>query len=276
MKSSHLLVCLDLSSYDKVCIKQAITLASKLGSITEITFMHNIKFDFLNNLEFFKEEQLNQLISRIKIDIESKIADYRLALRANTIVCVTSNASTVDAIYSKLKGDSTIVIMGLKKSKDGKAMLPIKLLQSHDRLAPLILFPKGANLSFEEILISSQLHELKKYKAVLPILEQLSSNIKWLKIIKNPITYFPYLNIESEDIKVSSKEIVDSNYVRLNIEMVTKKSHNVADAILSYAEGNRSDLLVMARNESKTSAKLLGSNVLKVIQQNEVTPMLIV
>lgn len=279
MKINHLLVCLDLSAYDKSCIKQSILISSELKSIGKVTFFHNIRYDFIDKLIHFDEEKMQLLKIKIEEDIESKINHIRETLNATVEVRVSSLPNTIEALYSRLQEAGTLAIMALKQKSDGKAILPVKFLQLNVS-SPLLLIPKNCNQTFNKMVIASQKETLKKYDKLIPIIETFNNNLTWLKIVKIPKTYFPYLNTDLIDYNLSKPNIQNDSFGDFTIDAAVVKAPNVSSAILNFVNENCYDLLVMAKNENDSSdqksLKPLGSNLQKVLQVNEGVAMLVV
>jgi hypothetical protein len=276
MNYNHILVCLDLSTYDNSCIKKSIILANKLKGVKKITYFHNIKFDFLNKLAYFNEDQLADLVNKIKEDLDSRIDHFRRVIDITLEVLVTTDSSTIQSIFTNVTVEESLVLMGLKKKDDGKAILPLKYLRYKFNTAPLLLIPKSKENIWKNILIASQLKTLHKYYPLLSSLQSLDSKIRWLRIIKTPVTYFPYLNIEKEEFisqSLKNDEIKISNF---DIEVIERKAPNVANEILGYIEDRELGLVIMSKNESVSLSSNIGSNTLKVIQANEKVPMLVI
>lgn len=278
MKINHLLVCLDLSTYDKSCIKQSILISSKLKSIKKVTYFHNIRYDFIDKMIHFDRKRMQLLKIKIEEDIESKIHHYHDTLNVNLEVCVSSFPKTIEAVQSQLKQEGTLTIMALKQKSDGKAILPIKFLQLGVS-SPLLLIPKLRDHMFNKMVIADQKKSLDKYLKLISFIEIFNNKLTWLNVVKIPKTYFPYLNTDLIDYNLSKPKVENDSFAHFSIDFVVVKSPNISNAILNFVDKSGCDLLIMSKNELTSKDlkpnKTIGSNLQKVLQVNEEIAMLI-
>lgn len=282
-KIKNLLVCLDLSAYDASCVKGAAYMANTIDSISQITLLHNIRFDFLTKVDGFDQQDYKNLEEKIVNDIHNKYAAAFQQCPSKVTIKVTHHNKTTEAILPLLGDGDTLLISGLKHPQDGLGILPQMVMQIDTGRNPHLLCSKKMNLPFQHVVIASELNKnisnlLERYQFVN---QYLHLPITLLSILRLPAIYFPFLSIDQSSlIEISASDTVDippdisaqyrvKNYVR-------KSSNNIASAISEYYHDSDANLLVVSRNKKEKSQFAIGKTTLKLLEQKHNKPIYIV
>lgn len=284
---TKLLVCLDLSPYDKACVEQAVLLSRHLTSIEKVVLLHNIRFDFLNSVPEFAQRDYDGLRSRIEEAIAERYKD-RFDARHLPQVKVTKRDYTIDAISEEL-GDSgqTLLIVGQKRRKDGAGIVPLRILQLDEQRSPILFTPKKQLDLAPELVIATDLSKqnvtLFHFAKVLG--EALSAQLTSLHISRLPMAYFPYIGKNDTEMKQQVlrqaekkvKKFIESQPDLAVDRIVTLSSNNVARSIADFYTDSAAGLLLLNRSSrSNLEADVVGSITRSILADPIGKPVLVI
>lgn len=279
MKVSRILVCLDLSTYDKTCISRSVRLTEQLSGVKQITFYHNIKYDFVNELVRFSDTDLHDLKKKIKKDIASRVAKHQVHPDLNVEVVVSARQNTIDGIIDMINDEQCLVFMGLKSDMDGKGIVPLELVRrdrstSYYYLCTAKKEPKG-----KKIVLRGLRRSPSYYSDVITWLTQLELPLTDLKIERFPLAYFPYLQKGNRDIEFKKDVDPNEHPFGRSVQYETVQGHDVVKTTLTYCREKKARLLVMDRIKPGTSTVAerfsIRPEVVKVIQLSKQTDLLL-
>ena len=114
MKIDKLFIGLDLSKYDNACIENAYYLLTHIATIETVVLYHNIKFDFIGELDEFTALSSGQLREKILKHIKKNYVPMFQEHADKVIPTVTDDNSTINAIKNQLpyNTSSTLFLFG--------------------------------------------------------------------------------------------------------------------------------------------------------------------
>lgn len=277
MTINKLLVCLDLSKYDESCIQKAHYISSTAKNIQSITFLHNIRYDFLSNIKSFTQEDMADLKYRIEQDINQKIISYKFDEIAEVSVKVTENDETVHSLITESADQNTLVIMGLKDQSDGKGILPTRFLEKDQNNSKLFLCSKKTSDKLTRVTIATNKKSIDEYKHLISWMNNFDSSLVFLTVDKVPLSYFPYIKSD-KSIEIKKRPTLNTTNSTSRINSITIEGHDISESIQEYANKNKVDLIIL--NRAEKSKKLItlpkvGSTIIRMLQSNSRTNMLI-
>ena len=289
MKINKLFVCLDLSDYDRECIKYAAFLVSKVNLISSVVLFHNIRFDFIDVVPDFKKTAVNDL----KRKIAQKITDqYRHVFDSSGAVAeviVDDNNNTNVSLENTI-GDhkKTLVVMGLKKKEDGTGIVPMKHLAHTSLTNPVLLCPRKTLPRAASVLLAVDL-SLKTDQVLdagMFFARKLGSKITGVNVNALPVSYFPYIDFSSrmlrEKLKAKAKKhfqsFLDNNKgIQADWDFELLTGDNIAANIFNYFEEHRGNLLIIGKTgETHTKRNRLGGTTNRILKVGFKKPILIV
>jgi nucleotide-binding universal stress UspA family protein len=261
MKKIHsILVCLDLSNFDKAITNFTIYLENHLEADARITLFHNIRYDFLGNQIKLSTEQIQQLKQKIKSEIHDQCRPLFKNQNIDFDLIIDDDNNTIRAILKARDAcDADLILMGKKRDNEGAGIVPQKLLSMDRKRTPVLLVREGKPPKIENFVAAVDLTPItaRVVDATGDLAKQFGGTPTCLYVYQIPITYFPYIESSKEeltaDIKENStkkfrsfiKENKDLQLVNWNLEL--RKGTNIARSIVEYLEETDSDLLVIAR-----------------------------
>lgn len=285
---NKLLVCLDLSPYDKACVKQAVQLSKHLNAVQEVVLLHNIRFDFLRNVPEFAQRDYEQLTERIEEAIAERFGNHFGAGTAPRIK-VTTAEKTIDALEAELgEQRKTLLIVGHKQRKDGAGVVPLRLLERDKYRSPILFAPKEGVLPGAKIVVATDLsrqnEDLFRFARVLG--DNLSAELVSLHVSKLPMAYFPYIRenntqMKQQLLREAEKKVAAflKSQPDLTVDrVVTLSSNNISRSIVEFfTEESAAGLLLLNRSsKSNLGNDLLGSITRSVLAEPVGKPILVI
>lgn len=268
---NNILVCLDLSSFDKALTDFTVYLENHLDADAKITLFHNIRYDFLGSQIRLSNSQILILKDKIR---DSILKECRPLFKNQDIdfdLIIDDNNSTVKSILKARDNcEADLIVMGKKLEDEGAGIVPQKLLSLDRKRTPVLLVRDGRLPNIEHFTAAVDLTPItaRVVDATGDLARQFGGMPTCLYVYQIPITYFPYIESSNDDLKEEIKENSrekfqsfikeneDLKLVNWNLEL--KKGTNVARSIIEYLEESDSDLLVIAR---VGQINLLGTRV---------------
>ena len=275
---NKLLVCLDLSPYDKTCVERAVQLSRYLPPVGEVVLLHNIRFDFLRSVPEFAQSDHAKLARRIEEAIVERFGS-RFGTAPAPRINVTTAESTVAALEAELDdAGKTLLIMGHKQRKDGAGVVPLRLLERDKYRSPILFTPKASALPQTEIVVATDLSrqnaELFRFAQLLG--ENLSARLVSLHISKLPMAYFPYIgkndtDMQQQQLREAEKKVATflNAQDQLSVDrVVTLTSNNIARSITEFYVDSPAELLLLNRSSrGKLGADVVGSITRSVLAE---------
>ena len=289
MKINKLFVCLDLSDYDRECIKYAAFLVANTESVSKVVLFHNIRFDFINALPDFEKTAVNDLKRKIEQKIINQyrhVFDHpRVVLQVIVDDNNNTNASLENTIGNHKK---TLVVMGLKKREDGTGIVPMKHLAHTGLTNPVLLCPRKTLPRVSSVLLavdlSSRTDEI--LDAGVFFAQKLNSKITGVNVNALPVSYFPYIDFSSRTIREKLKAKAKKRFHHFlekneqfqddwDFELLT--GDNIAASIFNYFEERRCDLLIIGKTgETHAKHNRLGGTTNRILKIDFRKPVLVV
>ncbi|WP_236980010.1 universal stress protein [Membranihabitans maritimus] len=247
-------VALDLTEMDEILIRYVDYLADKLKGVEEVTFFHNIKYDFPEDVEELINELDKPLADLIRDDILEKINLNFTSKSISTQVVITQKDSSSHAIAENAKStQSDIILVGKKVNYEGAGIMPGKLLRLTE--ASVLFLPETAYHNIFNILnpIDFTASSLTAYKVAEEIKNRTEANLSCLHIYNIPMNYFPYIPLEKVRSKVvNSSEKEYQSFLRkadnsgeTNCVFIDSKNRSIAQSIYNYAFRKHFDFIVV-------------------------------
>lgn len=284
----RILICLDLSDYDKACIAYVKQIINTFDTIKEVELLHNVRYDFLEMVPDFEIKDHKLLKKRIEQDIKSHFSMEFDKLPIDLSINVSSEKNSVDAIRKRIEyNPTTLLVMGAKDKQDGTGILPFKVLASDKYKCPLFLCPKNIVKIEGRILVATDLsiQNIRLFKITQFFANQLSLQEKVLHVAKLPTSYFPYFNAGNEEMKKTLIKKADKkyhDYMGRSEEIQIKEydiisSSNVSAAIYNYFVSNDQCLLALGRaGRSNLPGFQIGGVIRRYLLEKQIKPVLVV
>lgn len=282
-KINSILVCLDLSNFDKALTDFTIFLENHLDAEARITLFHNVRYDFLGNEMKLREDQIHKLKEKIKSEIHEQCKPMFKNKNIDFDLIIDDDNSTVKALLKARDAcDADLILMGKKRDDEGAGILPQKLLSMDRKRTPVLLLREGKTPKIENFVAAVDLTPVtaRVVDATGDLAKQFGGTPTCLFVYQIPITYFPYIESSNEELKAEIKEnsreklnsfINDNEDLKLvNWNLELRKGTNIARSIVEYLEESNSDLLVIAR---VGKPNLLGMRVGGVTRRLLGTPL---
>ncbi|HKK89521.1 MAG TPA: universal stress protein [Saprospiraceae bacterium] len=270
-KINSILVCLDLSSFDKALTNFTIYLENHLDADAKITLFHNIRYDFLGSQMKLSEEQIQTLKQKIKSEIHDQCKPSFKNENIDFDLIIDDDNSTIKSILKARDAcDADLILMGKKRDDEGAGIVPQKLLSMDRKRTPMLLVREGRMPKIENFVAAVDLTPItaKLVDFTGDLAGQFGGTPTCLYVYQIPITYFPYIESSNKELKAEIKENSmekfssfikeneDLKLVNWNLEL--RKGTNIARSIVEYLEESDGDLLVIAR---VGKPNLLGTRV---------------
>lgn len=289
MKINKLFVCLDLSDYDRECIKYAAFLVAKTQSVSEVVLFHNIRFDFMNAMPDFEKTAVHDLKRKIAQKITEQYGHVFDDFGVTPEVIVDDDNSTDTALENTIGNHKkALVVMGLKKKEDGTGIVPIKHLAHTNLKNPVLLCPRKTMPQASSVLLAVDL-SLKTnqiLEAGVFFAEKLGSKITGVNINALPVSYFPYIDFSNRTLKEKLKSKAKKRFQSFldknrqfqedwDFELLT--GDNITASIFNYFEERRCDLLIIGKTgETGTKHNRLGGTTSRILKADFKKPVLVV
>lgn len=259
-KINSILVCLDLSSFDKALTNFTIYLENHLDADARITLFHNIRYDFLGSQMKLSEGQIRTLKEKIKVEIHDQCKPLFKNKNIEFDLIIDDDNSTVKSILKARDAcEADLILMGRKREDEGAGIVPQKLLSMDRKRTPVLLVREGKPPKIDNFVAAVDLTPVtaKVVDATGDLAKQFGGTPTCLYVYQIPITYFPYIESSNEELKAEIKENSTNKFrsfikenedlklVNWNLEL--RKGTNIARSIVEYLEESDSDLLVIAR-----------------------------
>lgn len=259
-KINSILVCLDLSSFDKALTNFTIYLENHLDADARITLFHNIRYDFLGSQMKLSEGQIRTLKEKIKGEIHDQCKPLFKNKNIDFDLIIDDENSTVKSILKARDAcEADLILMGKKRDDEGAGIVPQKLLSMDRKRTPVLLVRQGKPPKIDNFVAAVDLTPVtaKVVDATGDLAKQFGGTPTCLYVYQIPITYFPYIESSNEELKAEIKENSTNKFrsfikenedlklVNWNLEL--RKGTNIARSIVEYLEESDSDLLVIAR-----------------------------
>ncbi len=268
----NILVPTDLSDLSKVAIEYAIKMANKLDG--NITLLHvvtviqptratmRIKFKSLEQeLVDIAKEDMDKLLEEV-----SKAGKLSQPIKIKIVKGASFNA-TVKREAKKLR--TGLIVMGtrgasgLKKYVLGSSTTSVIEVSS----VPVLAVPElGAFKNFKNVVYATDLkHVEKEIKTLLPYLEIFGSTIHLIHITN------AQKNVLSIEAKIDAS-VKKSGYGNVIVRVLVSK--DVDDAIASYVEAIKADLLTMFTHEPNFYEKMFNRSMTRKMAFQSKIPLL--
>lgn len=293
MKINKLFLGLDLSKYDKVCIENAYYLLTHIPTIETVVLYHNIKFDFIGELDEFTALSCSQLREKILKHIKKVYVPMFKEHSEKVIPTVTDDNSTINALKNQLayNTNSTLFIFGSKSHKDGTGDVPMKTVSLKMFNSPALFCPRSAKTPYKSLFAAIDLKAKGSDKNVIAWANNFREYFPKLEVTgvyvnETPISYFPYIekgdteiadelwhNCEDKFKKLAEKHqkhVKDWNFKLLKGKGVVR---NLNKAI----KDEKPDLMIVGRNSTfLRNTNVYGSTTRKLLMSAPKVPILVI
>ncbi|WP_194775485.1 universal stress protein [Pararhodonellum marinum] len=284
-KTFKVMVGLDLTEMDEILIQKIVALAPIID-ISNIYFVH-VASDLTLPKEITEAypDLMAPVDEAIRKDLSSKIAKHDIPTNVSWEVSV-KEGNSVDTIlrWAKIK-DVDFMVVGRKESLEGSGSLS-KSLARKAPCSVIFLTEKAPAKAPEKILVPIDFSTYTKLTLEFAqhIANKLNGTVQCIHIYEVPIGYHKTGKSFEEFAKImkGNAEKEYHRFIQKNklpeypCEFLLKENGNVARFILKLAKEHKNDLIIMgSRGRTDSAAVLLGSMAEKLIEINNLTPMVI-
>ena len=290
MTINNLLICLDLSEFDRAILDYALFVASKLSDKPRLILFHNIRYDFLDDGLGLEPAEINRLKATIEANIRSA---YEARITQTGLSCeilVREDNSTAQALLrARHEKYVDLIIMGQKKPPYGAGILPLKVLTLDQSRTPVLLVPVGVQARIDQVLAPIDLSPATtKILSWLGHLEErLHNQSEGIYVYQLPMTYFPYFSTSDDELEEKLKRkaekriagFLEKHAIRpANTWPITvKKGANITKVILGHLEKQPADLIILGRiGRTGLLGNQLGGVTRRLIAARTAIPLLII
>jgi len=286
-----ILVCLDLSEYDRSCVQHARLLASRLAEVEEVVLFHNIRFDFIHSLESFDEKEAGFLKVRIETYLSANYSDLFGEIVSQLVIRVEDYRDTVVAIDHVMEADpNTLVVFGNKAPARGSGEVSFRVLSLKSLSSPVLLCPPNERSGLSSIAVALDLESKGRDPVLVDFANDLGgffpeANMIGIHVNKIPAVYFPYFDRDDqrleEELSRNSRKKFDRMAGRLgqnldhwNLVMISGK--DISKTLIAYLGSKSLDLLIIGKHASSLEIPgVLGGNARKTALQTTSSAILL-
>ena len=286
MEIDKLFIGLDLSKYDDACIENAHSLLNHIPTIETVILYHNIKFDFIGELDEFTVMSSGQLRDKILKHIKKTYIPLFKEHAQKVSSVVTDDNSTINALKNQLAYNtaSTLFIFGSKSNEDGSGDVPMKTVSLKMFNSPALFCPLSTNTPYKTLFAAIDLTTKgndKKIIAYFPDLE-----VTGIYVNETPITYFPYIGKEDNDLADELWNNCETKFKKLTEDhrkhvkewkFKLLKGKGVVRNLNEAIKKERPNILIMGKNSTfLRNTNLYGSTTRKLLMSSPKAPILVI
>jgi len=293
MKIDKLLIGLDLSKYDNACIDNACYLLDHIPTIETVVLYHNIKFDFIGELDQFTTLSCSQLKEKILKHIKKSYVPLFKKHSKKVIPTVTDDNSTINAFKNQLpyNTSSTLFIFGSKSQEDGTGDVPMKTVSLKMFNSPVLFCPVPAKTPYKTLFAAIDLKTkgsdknviawANNFRAYFPKLE-----VTGVYVNETPIAYFPYIEKEDDEIadelwhncEAKFKKLTENHQKHVkewNFKLL--KGKGVVQNLKKAIKKEKPNILIVGRNSTfLRNTNIFGSTTRKLLMSAPKIPVLVI
>ncbi|WP_200974978.1 universal stress protein [Echinicola sp. 20G] len=286
-KRNIALIGLDLSKMDQVILDNTKKVI-KLLNLEKIYFMHiSENLALPEDITSTYPNLLAPVDESIELGIKKKVDE--LGISDEVAVEVTAEeGNPMDSLlrWSKIK-NADFIIMGRKTELEGSGTLPKRIAQKAPN-SVLFITEGMDDKQFKKILVPidfSSHTELILEKVERFIKNHQDAEIKYIHVYDVPIgyhktgkSYEEFAEIMRQNAQKEFEKMVKQHKIEYHpCDFVLKDKASNADHILTTAEENDTDLIIIgSRGRSNSAALLLGSVAERLVHINHKIPMLVI
>lgn len=287
-----LLVALDLTESDPLLLRYASMLSSRLGTIRQVYFVHNIKLAYEAEAPGFLPELDRPLEEIIMEEIGEQVARFFEVSQPDMPfdITVTNQTNTPTALAQLCEENEVdLVLVGKKIAYSGSGIVVQKLLRVPKLTANVLLVPDTASQHLGHIVAGIDFSEPSRRALLQASALQKASGaeLTLLHVAHIPTHYFPY--IPENDMKEKAREnarrkcrkfvqrIEDPSLREKECRIVQKHGESIARNIYSEALQLGADLIVTGSiGHGKVKTFLLGSVTQRLVSIDSHIPLMVV
>lgn len=293
MKIDKLFIGLDLSKYDNACIENAYYILNHIPTIETVVLYHNIKFDFIGELDEFTALSSGQLREKILKHIKKSYVPLFKEHSEKVTPTVTDDNSTINAIKNQLpyNSSSTLFIFGSKSQEDGTGDVPLKTVSLKMFNSPVMFCPLTTNMPYKTLFAAIDLKTKGSDKKVIAWSNEFRDYFKDLEVTgvyvnETPITYFPYIGKDDDEIanelwhncETKFKKLTENHQKHVkewNFKLV--KGKGVVQNLKKTIKKERPNVLILGRNSTfLRTTNIYGSTTRKFLMSAPKVPVLVI
>nr|WP_297785395.1 universal stress protein [uncultured Allomuricauda sp.] len=293
MKIDKLFIGLDLSKYDNACIENAHYLLNHIPSIDTVVLYHNIKFNFIGELDEFTELSSSQLREKILKHIKKNYVPLFEEHSEKVIPTVTDDNSTINALKNQLayNTSSTLFIFGSKSQEDGTGDVPMKTVSLKMFNSPALFCPSPANTPYKTLFAAIDLKTKGSDKNVITWSNNFREHFPNLEVTgvyvnETPLAYFPYIEKGNDQIADELWHNCEAKFKKLaetqkkhvkewNFKLL--KGNGVVQNLKKAIKEEKPDLLIVGRNSTfLRNTNVYGSTTRKLLMSAPKVPILVI
>jgi len=279
-QTRHLLVSLDLTSMDKLLMQYVQFLCNALPTLEQITFFHNIRFDFPEQANEILDSLDQPLEEVLQDKVQQQVAAYLPNCKQQ--IMITQEDDTVLAlaeVQKERKADT--ILFGKKVSYDGSGYL-IERAMYRGLNAHILVLPESAFHRFEHFLVPTDFSKnaAKALKETLSLASIFKAKVSSQHVYNIPGIYFPYIPVKDmrqeieKDIQKKWGRFLSKHELSLEKESIKfsfQAEKSTPKTIYSYALSQHVDLIVMPAEPS-----VLRSTTVQLLKLDMHLPILLV
>jgi len=199
-----MLVAMDLTHMDRLLVQYVSFLANALPGLEKVTFFHNIRFDF--------PEQVAEILQNLEQPLEEKLAEKIEELADEYLdgldceIEVTREDNTVEAMLELQKtNEFDLIMLGKKVSYEGSGYLVERLLH-RDLKVNILVLSESAYHRIANILVPIDFSKRSAaaLKKAVQVAERAGAKLSCQHVYNIPGIYFPYIPVK--DLRVQMEE----------------------------------------------------------------------
>ncbi len=293
MKIDKLFIGLDLSKYDNACIENAYYLLNHIPTIETVVLYHNIKFDFIGELDEFTALSCSQLREKILKHIKKVYVPMFKEHSEKVIPTVTDDNNTINALKNQLayNTNSTLFIFGSKSQEDGTGDVPMKTVSLKMYDAPALFCPSPAKTPYKKLFAAIDLKTKGSDKNVITWSNNFREHFPNIEVTgvyvnETPIAYFPYIEQEDDEIADELWHNCEAKFKKLteNHQKHVKewdfkllKGKGVVQHLKKAIKKEKPNLLIVGRNSTFfRNTNVYGSTTRKLLMSAPKVPVLVI
>lgn len=227
---------------------------------------------------------MNQVEEDIKLQMQVRIDKYLGKANIPFEILIAYGSPFDEIIQMVMNKSASLVIVGRKHHSSGSGVISDRL--SRNLPCDVLVVPEGSDFQINNVLLPTDFSAHSKLALDLALK---------LKEINMTTTIYPFHGYEipmgysrsgnrynefAEIMKSNAEKVMKLwvQNVPYDIHAITRLAENsLADLVVSISTEKSIDLIIMgSKGQSPASLALLGSQTMKVIVKNKVTPLLIV
>lgn len=285
----HIMVCLDLSEMDELLIQYVANLCAKFEEAEKVIFVHNIRFDNVEDAQKIIARLDKPLSEIVKESIEERIDKSFLQAPSHILkeIIVEEKGSTPEALAHLAKThEVNITIVGKKISYQGSGLAAEKLLRTPHFHSSLLLVPETAYHRLQRILVPTDFS--KTSKKAIEMAEHLRQTTKASFSCQHVFSlqsfYFPYMMVRDSESEL--REVAKKRWLKfaktlshlgggeIECTLSFNWNKNIAQTIYDHAVRSNFDLIaISSKGKGGFKTFLVGSVAMQLVKADLHIPL---